>query len=186
MLMKTTKSASRRAAAFPVSEKFYTETVSRIHDSFRSVASADSSLAEETVRVVEAYLLEGILPDETSDQAVRLMFALLKTELDKAMARSAAARSRRRGKQNAEKPEKIGKAGESGFDMERMARMAELLGVAMPSVDDLFKDETPEAEEPAEAPAILMNRRQRRRQERENRRRQRSGASRTMQRQGKK
>ncbi|MDE5905915.1 hypothetical protein, partial [Duncaniella sp.] len=94
--MKNTKSASMLPDC-PVSKKFYQETISRIQASFQAIGgSAGDELAEKTVKAVNDYLSGACLPADDSDATVRLMFALIRSELDKAMARSAAARRRKK------------------------------------------------------------------------------------------
>lgn len=83
------------AHRLPVSQKFYNEISARIRSSFASVSPSDA-LAESAICCVESYLREGLLPSGAVVESVRLMFALLRPEIDKAMARSAAARRRRR------------------------------------------------------------------------------------------
>ncbi len=83
------------AHRLPVSQKFYNEISARIRSSFASVSPSDA-LAESAICCVESYLRAGLLPSGAVVESVRLMFALLRPEIDKAMARSAAARRRRR------------------------------------------------------------------------------------------
>ncbi|WP_288717006.1 hypothetical protein [Duncaniella muris] len=181
--MKNAKSVSMLPDC-PVSKKFYQETVSRIHASFQAIGgSAADELAEKTVKAVNDYLSGACLPADDSDATVRLMFALIRSELDKAMVRSAAARRRKKtaprrprrksaGKNVPEESLCEPKASGSGIDM---ARLAELLKIREQfDCDD--EDNYDEADEPAEP--ILLNRRQRRMIEREQRRKARREASR--------
>lgn len=162
--------SSRHAFDFPVSEKFYNGIVSRITDTFQTVPyyvdpAETTDAINQTVKAIETYLLTGCEPAETVKMSVRMVFALLKPELDKAMARSAVARRRRKAKQAS-------------------VKVAEEESVALtpaPAVEEPEQGpvEAAEGTYATEVSKIMMNRRQRRRQERELRRRERRAASRT-------
>ena len=179
------------AHRLPVSQKFYNEISARIRSAFASVSPSDA-LAESAICCVESYLREGLLPSGAVVESVRLMFALLRPEIDKAMARSAAARRRRRKPQTedavndgAEKepspkpscaaiPESVRAMAGSGYDPEKLANIFNAL--SRPFDDDDEADDRDEADDAA--PAVMLNRRQRRRQERLQRREARRSAKR--------
>lgn len=172
-MKKTPRSpkSSRHAFDFPVSEKFYNEIISRITNTFHTVPyyvepEETTDAINQTVKTIETYLLTGCEPAETAEMPVRMVFALLKPELDKAMARSAAARRRRNSTQL---PVKTTKAEKEGL-------------IPAPAADNAEKEPVGAAgdTDATEVTEIMMNRRQRRRQERELRRRERRAASRTV------
>ncbi|MCM1356646.1 MAG: hypothetical protein NC212_09620 [Staphylococcus sp.] len=76
----------------PVSEKFYQSL------NERAIASAkvagNPTLGVDVMLAIDRYINEGYEPSSNMME-LRLIFALLKPEIDKAMARSAAARKRR-------------------------------------------------------------------------------------------
>ncbi|MCM1354772.1 MAG: hypothetical protein NC212_00015 [Staphylococcus sp.] len=81
------------SAGLPVSKKFYKSIIERIMAS--AAAFGDASLAESATAVVSAYIIDGVMPTDEIRAEVKLVFTLLKTEIDKAIRRSAAARARR-------------------------------------------------------------------------------------------
>ncbi|PWB02693.1 hypothetical protein [Duncaniella muris] len=171
------------AHRLPVSQKFYNEISARIRSSFASVSPSDA-LAESAICCVESYLREGLLPSGAVVESVRLMFALLRPEIDKAMARSAAARRRRRkpqtdatvtgGAENEPSsesisdaiPESVREMAGSDYDPEKLANIFKAL--SRPFDEDEEHEDDEEAGDAA--PAVMLNRRQRRRQERLQRR----------------
>ncbi|WP_304977087.1 hypothetical protein [Duncaniella muris] len=173
------------AHRLPVSQKFYNEISARIRSSFASVSPSDA-LAESAICCVESYLREGLLPSGAVVESVRLMFALLRPEIDKAMARSAAARRRRRkrkpqtdatvtdGAENEPSsesisdaiPESVREMAGSDYDPEKLANIFKAL--SRPFDEDEEHEDNEEAGDAA--PAVMLNRRQRRRQERLQRR----------------
>ncbi len=191
--MKIPASATKCAAAhrLPVSQKFYNEISARIRSSFASVSPSDA-LAESAICCVESYLREGLLPSGAVVESVRLMFALLRPEIDKAMARSAAARRRRRkpqadatvtdGAKNepsqkpacAAIPESVREMAGPDYDPEKLANIFKAL--SRPFDEDEEDEDDEEAGDAA--PAVMLNRRQRRRQERLQRREARRSAKR--------
>lgn len=171
-MKKTPRSpkSSRHAFDFPVSEKFYNEIISRITNTFHTVPyyvepEETTDAINQTVKTIETYLLTGCEPAETAEMPVRMVFALLKPELDKAMARSAAARRRRNSTQL---PVKTAEEEKEGL-------------IPAPAADNAEKEPVGAAgdTDATEVTEIMMNRRQRRRQERELRRRERRASSRT-------
>ena len=140
---------------------------------------------------MESYLREGLLPSGAVVESVRLMFALLRPEIDKAMARSAAARRRRRkpqtdatvtdGAENEPSsesisdaiPESVREMAGSDYDPEKLANIFKALSRPFDEADEEGEEEAEDA-----APAVMLNRRQRRRQERLQRREARRSAKR--------
>lgn len=162
--------SSRHAFDFPVSEKFYNEIISRITNTFHTVPyyvepEETTDAINQTVKTIETYLLTGCEPVETAEMPVRMVFALLKPELDKAMARSAVARRRRSSKQASVK----------------VAEEENVVHTPAPAVEEAQQApaEAAEGTDATEITEIMMNRRQRRRQERELCRRERRASSRT-------
>lgn len=86
---------AKKSNPLPVSRKFYAGIVERIYNSYPKI-SEGVTLARETRECVDAYMLSGTVPQDSIDPRVKLGFVLLRPEIDKAMARSAAARNRHR------------------------------------------------------------------------------------------
>lgn len=176
---------SELAHRLPVSQKFYNEISARIRSAFASVSPSDA-LAESAICCVESYLRYGLLPSGAVVESVRLMFALLRPEIDKAMARSAAARRRRRKPQTEDAvtdgaknepssesicaaiPESVREMAGSDYDPEKLANIFKALSRPFDEADEEGEEGKEEAEDAA--PAVMLNRRQRRRQERLQRR----------------
>ena len=70
----------------PVSKKFYTYVSDRVRESLELIGREDA--------VADRYMADGTQPSADTDPAVRLAFALLCAEIDKAVLRSSRARSR--------------------------------------------------------------------------------------------
>ncbi|MCM1355305.1 MAG: hypothetical protein NC212_02740 [Staphylococcus sp.] len=151
MKRQNTKGATKKNLR-PVSEKFYKSL------NERAMAAANVAgkplLGTNVMLAVDAYINEGVLPSGESVELM-LILTLLKPEIDKAMARSAAARSRRRARA-AETPcqESIG--------------MDERVAVAIEPLSDDGPEPAPEL--PVAVSGFIGNRRERRRQEQEQRR----------------
>lgn len=92
---KNTKVKPADTAATPVSvsKKFYAGIMERIRSSVE-FTHGDSDFQASLTAMVDAYLADGSEPDEDSPLTMRLVFALLRPEIDKAAARSRAARER--------------------------------------------------------------------------------------------
>lgn len=92
---KNTKVKPADTAATPVSvsKKFYAGIMERIR-SAAELTHGDSDFQASLTAMVDAYLADGSEPDADSPFTVRLIFALLRPEIDKAAARSRAARER--------------------------------------------------------------------------------------------
>lgn len=76
----------------PVSKKFYTSVSDRVRESLTLIGREDAVAA--TMACVDRYMADGTQPSADTDPAVRLVFALLRAEIDKAVERSSRARSR--------------------------------------------------------------------------------------------
>ncbi|MCM1356209.1 MAG: hypothetical protein NC212_07375 [Staphylococcus sp.] len=92
--MKTPSASKAKCPAnLPVSRKFYLELDSRISAAAAAVG-ADDALTASAKTAVDIYLSEGIAPGGDADMFVRLVFSILRPEIDKAIDRSAKARQR--------------------------------------------------------------------------------------------
>lgn len=80
----------------PVSKAWYASTVSRL------TAALPQNLLPEALSRLEAYMAGSYHLSAETDEILRLVFALLAPEIDKAMARSARARRQAQSRRNAE------------------------------------------------------------------------------------
>ncbi|MCM1356370.1 MAG: hypothetical protein NC212_08205 [Staphylococcus sp.] len=98
--MKIKKSRStRKSQRRPVSDRFYKSLTERVGNAAAVMSS--HNLAEEVMKVVDAYLESGCISDaerRAMSAECTLVFTILQPEIDKALARSAAARARHRAK----------------------------------------------------------------------------------------
>ena len=94
---KTRREATEKvmSPALAVSKKFYDYIISRIHYAVAAVGGSVELCAGMTA-AVDLYLADGTLPGADARAEIMLMFALLRPEIDKAVARSRAARERAR------------------------------------------------------------------------------------------
>ncbi len=94
----------KHAPAFtrPVSRKFYASITTRVSESLGLIGRTDA--VSTTMDCIDRYLTNGTGPTGSADPAVVLTFALLRSEIDKAVGRSARARRRRTGKTAPETP----------------------------------------------------------------------------------
>lgn len=76
----------------PVSKKFYTYVSDRVRESLSLIGREDAVAV--AMACVDRYMADGTQPPADTDPAVRLTFALLRAEIDKAVLRSSRARSR--------------------------------------------------------------------------------------------
>lgn len=76
----------------PVSRKFYTYISDRVRESMRLTGREEA--AAEAMACIDRYMADGSVPPDDADPAVRLTFALLRPEIDKAIERSSRARTR--------------------------------------------------------------------------------------------
>lgn len=76
-----------------VSKKFYTEVDTRIRAAIEAAGMCSDDYAA-TRSAVDLYLSDGTVPTELHPVAVRLLFAVLRPEIDKAVERSRRARER--------------------------------------------------------------------------------------------
>lgn len=136
---KSAKQVRKTSALLPVSRKFYQEIMDRVRSSFAAFDPTGEK-TQAACCAIELYLLDGVEPAESVDASVRLMFALLRPEIDKAMARSFAARNRRR---------------------KSMETVGNMLGCDKKLYSDCRSESTDE-EISEQEPAIKLNRRQRR------------------------
>lgn len=140
-----------RGGLLPVSTNFFRYISERVRDA--SAVYGDPEMRIELMRTIETYMREGVSPSDSAPCVLKLVFTLLRPEIDKAMARSASARARAKSRRGAgrssSKPRKAGskpvKARES---------KAEVGGEA--------SDSPSSAGETAESAVSLPNRRQRR------------------------
>ncbi|MCM1355056.1 MAG: hypothetical protein NC212_01455 [Staphylococcus sp.] len=146
----------------PVSEKFYRS----INE--RAIAAANivgnPLLGVDVMMVVDAYINDGIQPSGHTTE-VMLIFTLLKPEIDKAVARSAAARNRRRRRPTTPAIVTEPRSTAISNDVVSMAVEEE------PCIDAITTSHPAPKPEEEVAPCIFIgNRRERRRQEQEQRR----------------
>lgn len=87
---KTDKS---KGQVLPVSKKFYAEICERVREACR-IIGADDATGKAIVTAVNDFIHSGATPASDTDKCVMLAFALLRPEIEKALARSAAARRR--------------------------------------------------------------------------------------------
>lgn len=188
--MEKTINGKNNAALLPVSRKFYDGIAARIADSFADLGETKS---EAVCLLINDYMSDGKLPDADTDAMVRLAFSLLRPEIDKAMARSAAARSRRKRNKKPSGAKKSKKAlakktkkadvpevqtvesAETPLEIATQAlreelgadRLQQLVDFLSESFDDNLTDANDDG---AEAEPMKLNRRERRLREREARR----------------
>lgn len=98
--MKIQKSKSRKKSPRrPVSDRFYKSVTERIVSAAAAICSPN--LTEEVMTAIDAYLTNGCISEEerlAMSAECKLLFTILQPEIDKALARSAAARARHRAK----------------------------------------------------------------------------------------
>lgn len=95
MRMNDNSRTPGRSGQLPVSKKFYADLSGRIENACR-MSSAYGEALIETNAMIMVYLAEGKLPKRFRDPVAELIFNLLLPEIDRAIARSAAARKRAR------------------------------------------------------------------------------------------
>ncbi|MCM1356807.1 MAG: hypothetical protein NC212_10435 [Staphylococcus sp.] len=76
-----------------VSRKFYADICGRVADAATVVGGGETA-ADEMRIVVERYIADGTEPGADEDMSVRLVFAILRPEIDKALERSRMAKAR--------------------------------------------------------------------------------------------
>lgn len=141
----------------PVSRKFYTYISDRVRESMSLTGREDA--ADEAMTCLDRYLTDGSVPSENTDPAVRLTFALLRPEIDKAIERSNRARKRRR---------TAGKSAEKSGAKAAYPTEPHSIN-ANPAADSFHNTATDDGEESA-TPFVPRNRRERRLYEQELRR----------------
>lgn len=87
------ESITTKSAQLPVSKKFYAGIMDRISEAC-AMLGADAEMREAITMAVREFITHGASPDGDADQCVKLAFALLRPEIEKAIERSAAARRR--------------------------------------------------------------------------------------------
>lgn len=143
--MKKQTNGKKKTPALSVSRKFYVETMTRVRDAMSAVNAGCQETYEMEVYISD-YLRSGLQPKRELENRQLLVMMLLKPEIDKAIARSAKARSRT--KKERETPSRP-----------LAPEAADLSAIAAEATDNASADESPEA-----AP-VRLNRRQRRLQE---------------------
>lgn len=149
----------KHAPAFtrPVSRKFYVSITARVSESLGLIGRTDA--VSTTMDCIDRYLTDGTGPTDTADPAVILTFALLRSEIDKAVGRSARARRRRTGKTAPETP--------AGSPESASQANTAVQDCALPAETDTSETE-PDGD--PEEPFVPRNRRERRLCEQEARR----------------
>ncbi len=87
------ESITTKSAQLPVSKKFYAEIMERICEACTAF-DAGAEMREAITMAIREFITHGASPDGDVDQCVKLAFALLRPEIEKAIERSAAARRR--------------------------------------------------------------------------------------------
>ncbi|MCM1356305.1 MAG: hypothetical protein NC212_07865 [Staphylococcus sp.] len=146
----------------PVSEKFY-QSINE-----RAIAAANvvgkPLLGVDIMMAVDAYINDNVQPSGHSGE-IMLIFVLLKPEIDKAMARSAAARNRR--KRCASTPTIVTEPRSTAISNDVVSMAVE----EEPCADAITASHPAPGPEGEAEPCIFVgNRRERRRQEQEQRR----------------
>ncbi|MDE5989455.1 MAG: hypothetical protein K2H17_08660, partial [Duncaniella sp.] len=91
--MKKQNNGKKKTPALSVSRKFYVETMTRVRDAMSAVNAGCQETYEMEVYISD-YLRSGLQPKRELENRQLLVMMLLKPEIDKAIARSAKARSR--------------------------------------------------------------------------------------------
>lgn len=144
-------------ALCPVSRKFYTYISDRVRESMSLTGREEA--AAEAMACIDRYMADGSVPPDDADPAVRLTFALLRPEIDKAIERSNRARKRRR---------TAGKSAEKSGTKAAYPTEPHSI-IANPTADSNPGTATEDEEESAK-PFVPRNRRERRLYEQELRR----------------
>lgn len=154
------KTVKKERNQLPVSRKFYDGIIGRIGESLASLSGGSKACADSVRALVDGYMADGKMPGPEICDIERLAFMLLRPEIDKAMARSAAARRRSRRVDSTEKaPEASEASGETSMSLTRRT-------LPEPFDENVGDDEMAEQPEPV----VALNRRERRLREREARR----------------
>lgn len=141
----------------PVSRKFYTYISDRVRESMCLTGREDAD--DEAMACIDRYLTDGSVPSDDADPAIRLIFFLLRPEIDKAIERSSRARTRRRAAEKS--PEK---------SSVKTTDPAEPRNVNTDPTADSNSETATEDEEESDKPFVPRNRRERRLYEQELRR----------------
>lgn len=147
----------------PVSRNFYSDISSRVDESLRLSGHAEA--VGETMAVIDRYMVCGVIPDKDVANHVLLTFNLLRSEIDKALARSRRARERA-----AEKARKRGESRVSNVMVTGITENAETSGEGSALSDIVVEPEESENEPAGDDAFVPRNRRERRLYEQELRR----------------
>lgn len=151
----------------PISKKAYAGFTERIRVTFEEVLMRPE-LSAEAVGMLDRYLAGEEWRDAGSSGEAVLAFSMIRTEVDKAMTRSAAARRRAAARRNNKAAGSEPAA--SGHDVKMKSEkspeeiFAEAFAKVKAEMGDDFYEEVPDDEEP---PFVPRNRRERRAYERE-------------------
>lgn len=80
-----------------VSRKFYVDVDNRLREAAACIGGGDEMYAAMKA-MIDLYISEGVVAEEDTDASMRLVFAMLRPEIDKAMSRSRRARERAKGR----------------------------------------------------------------------------------------
>lgn len=160
MKQQTGVKTGKEKTLLSVSRKFYDETIGRVVESMTTVGAAKEEIEDVKVYIHE-YLRDGKAPERNIGDRGVLVVALLKSEIEKAVGRSAKARERSRAKREA-RIEALMRAFSEKFECD----------------DDEWDDEPDE--ETAEQQSRPLNRRQRRLLEQQARREARKSSRRSV------
>lgn len=164
-----------------VSRKFYVDIDNRLREAAACIGGGDETYAAMKA-MIDLYISEGVVVVEDTDASLRLVFAMLRPEIDKAMRRSRRARERAKGRkakgavESAESQEsdyhccQASEPVAKSTDCEETNRTDSCM---IPTDSDIERVITMAMREVAEDDSITyrMTRRQRRRLEQERRRR---------------
>lgn len=140
-----------RGALLPVSTNFYRYISDRVREA--TAVYGDPEMRLELMLAIELYMREGVTPSESAPCVLKLMFTLLRPEIDKAMARSASARSRAKSRRG------VGRS--SSKSRKAGSKLVKRLG-SDSGVGEESSDSSADAVDPAETDVRRPNRRQRR------------------------
>ena len=164
-----------------VSRKFYVDVDNRLREAADCIGGGDEMYAAMKA-MIDLYISEGIVVEEDADASLRLVFAMLRPEIDKAMSRSRRARERAKGRKAKGAVEPAGSQESDCHDCQASGSVTKsadceedsrIDSCVIPTDSDIERVITMAIREVAEDDSITyrMTRRQRRRLEQERRRR---------------
>ncbi len=164
-----------------VSRKFYVDIDNRLREAADCIGGGDETYAAMKA-MIDMYISEGVVAEEDADASLRLVFAMLRPEIDKAMCRSRRARELAKGRkakiavEPAESQESDCHCCQASEPVAKSADCEENTRIdscVIPTDSDIERVITMAMREVAEEDSITyrMTRRQRRRLEQERRRR---------------